>query len=211
MEERKLLIGFEKQGDIRFISHLDMARVFIRALRRAKVPLKYSEGFHAHPKISFSLPLSVGTESRCESCRLTLAQGCELSVRTVLSRLQKNLPAGFVLTEGSEYVQKPALPTHTAYSLMLGGKQEQWEEVRAALSRPLPVQKRTKSGEKTIELSALLSDITLTARGDTARLLVTLPAGESLTVNPSLLLDALNARGFDLTLLRAVRERCITR
>jgi len=66
MTEGILRICFEKKGDIRFISHLDVTRLFVRAMTRAGIPMRYSEGFSPHPRFTFALPLSVGMESVCE-------------------------------------------------------------------------------------------------------------------------------------------------
>ena len=53
-------IRFSKLGKIRFTSHRDVARMWERALRRATLPVAYTEGFSPHPKLSFGLALSTG-------------------------------------------------------------------------------------------------------------------------------------------------------
>jgi len=62
----KLLIKYTKEDRLKFISHLELIRVIERALRRGNIPLKFSEGFNPHPKISFAAPLSVGVSSQGE-------------------------------------------------------------------------------------------------------------------------------------------------
>ena len=64
---RCVRVWFKKMGMSRFVSHLDLMRAMTRALRRADVPLWYTEGFNPHPYITFALPLSLGMESLCES------------------------------------------------------------------------------------------------------------------------------------------------
>src|SRR5689334_18250150 len=59
----KVRIRFSKLGKVRFTSHRDVARMWERALRRAAVPVAYTEGFSPHPKLSFGLALSTGHES----------------------------------------------------------------------------------------------------------------------------------------------------
>lgn len=56
----KLRIKFRKQGSLRFIGHLDIMRYFQKLMRRAEVPIRYSEGFNPHQIMSFASPLSVG-------------------------------------------------------------------------------------------------------------------------------------------------------
>ena len=57
---------FEKTGYARFLSHLDLVRIFERACRRAQIPLQYSQGFNPHPKLSFGQPLALGYTSQAE-------------------------------------------------------------------------------------------------------------------------------------------------
>lgn len=57
---------FEKTGNARYISHLDLMRVFQRAFKRAGLPLTHTQGFNPRPSVSIALPLSLGVESQCE-------------------------------------------------------------------------------------------------------------------------------------------------
>lgn len=57
---------FEKVGSVRFISHLDLMRLFQRAFKRAGLPLTHTQGFNPRPSVSIALPLSLGAESHCE-------------------------------------------------------------------------------------------------------------------------------------------------
>jgi len=62
----KLRLRYNKMGKTKFISHLDLSSVMRRAIIRAGIKLRYSEGFNPHPYMSVALPLSVGMQSRCE-------------------------------------------------------------------------------------------------------------------------------------------------
>lgn len=57
---------FEKLDNARFISHLDLMRLFQRAFKRARLPLTHTQGFNPRPSVSIALPLSLGAESHCE-------------------------------------------------------------------------------------------------------------------------------------------------
>lgn len=94
----RLRIAYTKLENAKFIAHLDLTRVFERALRRAEIPMAYSEGFNPHPKISFGSALAVGVEGECEYVDIELQQDMDLS--EVLGRLQEQLPAGIRLLEG---------------------------------------------------------------------------------------------------------------
>ena len=76
-------IRFSKTGRARYISHLDLNRTMTRAVRRAGLPIWYTEGFNPKPKITFAAPLSIGTESMCEfmDIRLTEKMPAEEAMR----------------------------------------------------------------------------------------------------------------------------------
>ena len=59
----RLIVRFERLEEIKYISQLDMLRTIHRALRRADIPVAYSEGFNPQPKVSFGFALSVGLVS----------------------------------------------------------------------------------------------------------------------------------------------------
>ncbi len=63
---KSVRIWFEKRGLAIYTSHLDMNRCLTRAVRRANIPLWYTEGFNPHPYITFLLPLPLGQEGRRE-------------------------------------------------------------------------------------------------------------------------------------------------
>jgi radical SAM-linked protein len=69
---RSLCVYFAKLDAARFFSHLEMVNIFLRALKRAEIPVKFSQGFHPKPKISFDDPLPVGLESEQERFRLSV-------------------------------------------------------------------------------------------------------------------------------------------
>ncbi len=76
----------------RFLSHLDLVRLFERACRRAKLPMAYSQGFNPHPKISFASPLAVGVAGEREFLEIELTE--KLDDRDIITRLNENLIGG---------------------------------------------------------------------------------------------------------------------
>lgn len=62
----RYVIQFSKEGDLRYISHLDLLRLFKRSFKRAGIKLVHSQGFNPHPKMSFAQPLSLGYSSTSE-------------------------------------------------------------------------------------------------------------------------------------------------
>jgi radical SAM-linked protein len=89
-----LRIRFTKLGKVRFTSHRDVARVFERALRKAAIPVAYTEGFSPRPKIAFGLALSTGHESVAEYLDIALQSSSAVDVSEVPGRLSSALPTG---------------------------------------------------------------------------------------------------------------------
>ncbi|HBW35477.1 TIGR03936 family radical SAM-associated protein [Desulfosporosinus sp. BICA1-9] len=94
----RLRIAYTKIEDARYIAHLDLTRVFERAIRRAEIKMSYSEGFNPRPKISFGFALAVGTEGEREYVDIDLQQDMDLG--EVLARVQEQLPPGIRLLQG---------------------------------------------------------------------------------------------------------------
>jgi radical SAM family uncharacterized protein/radical SAM-linked protein len=115
----RLKIGW--QGEVRFLSHLERQNVWIRALRRARVPLSYSQGFHAHPKINFSMASPVGEECQGELMDILIKEHTDPGL--ILSRLNDVLPPGFTVYGAIEVSRKfPSLSssiTGVDYSIVV--------------------------------------------------------------------------------------------
>lgn len=88
----RLLMRFQKNEEVKYISHLDMQRLFQRALRRAKLPCSYSQGFNPHLLISFACALPVGVCSDAEYVEVQLEKFVHPS--ECMKRLNKVLPIG---------------------------------------------------------------------------------------------------------------------
>ncbi|SDH74330.1 radical SAM-linked protein [Desulfosporosinus hippei DSM 8344] len=94
----RLRIAYTKIEDARYIAHLDLTRVFERAIRRSGIHMSYSEGFNPRPKISFGFALAVGTEGEREYVDVELREDVDLG--EVLARVQEQLPPGIRLLQG---------------------------------------------------------------------------------------------------------------
>lgn len=145
---RKCRCRFQKTGLIRFISHLDLTRHFHRALFRAGIDLKFSEGFSPHPKFSFALPLSVGTESLCEVADFTVSDTCALSYDQIASALDKELPEGVrVLSVTPRDGKAQNEIAFAEYDVFLPRPGVSAKDLDDALRRPLSVMKTNKKGK----------------------------------------------------------------
>ena len=102
----KLRLEITKGEAIRYISHLDYSRSMERALRRAKLPMAYSEGFNPHMKMAFASALSVGVTSEAEYLEVEISG--EVSAADFAAALQNQLPAGITLRRIREVGAKQA-------------------------------------------------------------------------------------------------------
>ncbi|MFA4842727.1 MAG: TIGR03936 family radical SAM-associated protein [Candidatus Omnitrophota bacterium] len=93
---------FTKKGLMRYISHLDLMRLFQRAMRRADFPLKMTEGFSPHPKFSIKRALKLGLESDNEEAVVTLREPIE--PQDFKARLQKQLPEGIEIKDAQRNI-----------------------------------------------------------------------------------------------------------
>ncbi|MEJ2716481.1 MAG: TIGR03936 family radical SAM-associated protein, partial [Deltaproteobacteria bacterium] len=100
-EVRRYRLRYAKTGLMRFLGHRDLIRAFHRAFRRAGMKLAYSKGFHPHPRLKFSPPLSVGVESLAEYLDFELV-GSKEGLQTISQSLEKSLPQGVTALELSE-------------------------------------------------------------------------------------------------------------
>ncbi len=109
-EERcKLRLRLAKTGKGRFVGHLEFMSLFHRAVRRAELPVRYSEGFHPHPRISFSEALPHGLESEAEIIDLDLLR--PVAARQAVADLNDRLPDGFRVCEGALLGWRSASPS----------------------------------------------------------------------------------------------------
>jgi len=86
-------IMYSKTGDLRFIGHLNTTKALIRALRKASLPLVYSQGYKPKPKIAFSPPLTLGFTSKVEYVDVILKR----PVSDIEIRLKRTLPDGLII------------------------------------------------------------------------------------------------------------------
>lgn len=82
---------------MKYISHLDLMRLFMRALRRADLPIKMTEGFSPHPKLSIKRALKLGLESDYEEASIVLKEF--VKPEEFKERFQKQLPEGIQIKE----------------------------------------------------------------------------------------------------------------
>ena len=111
---RRIRVVFSKTGSLRFLGHLEMARLFERACRRAGVPLSFTGGYSPKPRITFALSLPTGTEALAEWLDLELAEAWPAEL--VMETLNNHLPSGIRIVDSWKVpVDVPALNSRVRY------------------------------------------------------------------------------------------------
>lgn len=158
-------IFFAKQGDLKYISHLDLQRTVIRAMNRADLPVAYSQGFNPQPKLTFAAPLAVGIEGKNELMELDLTE--HLPPGELGTKLQNQFPAGLEIKFVEE--KDPAGPslasqvTGAVYRVFLAKPLHDLEKrIKKLKNRSsIVVSRPGKKGEKKIDLKPFILDLSL--------------------------------------------------
>ncbi len=156
----KFRLQFTKYGDMKYVSHLDLIRLFTRIFHRADLPLAYSEGFNPHPKMSVLLPLSVGFESACEYIDVEFRDG--VGMLDCMKKLKGKLPLGMEIpqiTQLNETSKKAKAIRYASYELNFLNPPSQ-EEIEAFLSLDeIQVLKKTKRSEAMADIKPDIMDL----------------------------------------------------
>jgi radical SAM-linked protein len=184
-------LWFSKRGRERFLSHLDLARLFGRAIRRAALPVRFSEGFTPRPSVSFPLALGIGIESEDEIAEVVLLE--ELEPDGVRERFNGQLPEGvrilrverlepgdraIVESVEVEVIEPPAPADWAERAAGLMARAEVWVE-------------RDRGGEpRRVDIRPYLQEF----RCEEGRLIMVLKVTPQGTARPS---EPLQALGFD--------------
>lgn len=107
---KRYRINYKKEGALRYTGNLDMQKVWERTIRRAKLPVAYTQGFHPQPRLNQAAPLPLGMTSRDEIVDIWLSQDMEPA--EVQARIEKAAPPGIELKQVDEIdLTQPAIQT----------------------------------------------------------------------------------------------------
>lgn len=193
---REVRLRFSKTGRLKYISHLDINRAMARALKRAEIPLWYTEGFNPHPYMSFSLPLSLGVESLCESVDLRIVG--EITNKEIKDRLNKVLPEDLKIIDVYDDFRDNSEIAYSDYVYKFEFKDNDLalEKIKKVLSSDeILAFKKGKKGRKRImketNIKSFIDKYSISVRGDVIVLNIRLLAGVEKNLNPSLLFDTI--------------------
>lgn len=193
---REVRIRFSKTDRLKYISHLDINRAMSRAFKRAEIPLWYTEGFNPHPYMSFSLPLSLGVESMCESVDIRLVG--EITNEQIKMRMNSVLPDGLkVISVYDDFRDCSEIAfSDYVFRLQFDDNETALAKLNSILAQDcLPALKKAKQGRKRVmketDIKAFIDRYNTSIRKEEVILNIRLLAGNEKNLNPSLLFDTL--------------------
>ncbi|NDJ52476.1 MAG: DUF2344 domain-containing protein [Chloroflexi bacterium] len=200
-------VTFGKQGPLIYTSHLDIARVWERVLRRARVPLMYSQGFNPRPKIHLAAALPLGYASTCELLDMWLEQPLNQLEATV-EELRSAAPAGLVIDQIEAIpLKEPALQTQVRWADYVIVLDEHLKDsdltalIDGILEREEVWRERRK---KTVDIRPLIEKLWV-EKDEGQRLVMRLSISQDLgSVRPDEVLDEM---GLDVPHARITRSR----
>ncbi len=196
---RSVRLNFSKTGRAIYISHLDVNRMMTRAVRRAQLPMWYTEGFNPHPYIAFALPLSLGQSSDCEYMDIRI-EG-DMTDDEIKSRLNEVLPEGVKILSVGAPVHDAKLIEKAQYfvKLIFGSSEDAATFCEKATEliggEELIAEKPGKKGHrkimKQVNLIDFIFDAKLTCTENIVNLQCVLAAGNTNNLNPALLVETI--------------------
>ena len=206
-------IKFQKTGLSIFFSHLDLQKVMQRALKMSGLPVWYSKGFNPHIYMTFTLPLSLGHESLCESFDFRLEE--DLTEQQILKAMEGTLPDGIILTAAGAPDYDASQIKYALYKIKMYGDKSILNDCinDYQTSSEIVVTKVSKKKTTEINIKEQIKDFKVVEEGeDTLTFTALFPAGTTYNLNPSLLLEyfsnkfGIDANGCDVLRVNLLDE-----
>ncbi|MBQ7353110.1 MAG: DUF2344 domain-containing protein [Clostridia bacterium] len=185
-------IKFSKTGDLMYISHLDLQKTMQRIITRAGIDIWYSEGFNPQPKIVFAVPLPVGVESTCELFDIKI--NSFMLNEEIKERLQKSFPTQMKVLSVYNPEKKFKNIGYIDYTINLNSPkitENTVNEIKNLFSKECIITKKTKSGEKEIDISQFIKLLEVSSAENGLVLHTILTADNENYLNPELFVEAI--------------------
>ncbi len=185
---------FHKDGPSRYMSHLDLTRCMTRCIRRAGLPIWYTEGFNPHVYMTFALPLSLGAAGYYEIMDIRFTE--DMPLDEAVRRLNEALPEGITVYKAAEPAKKPTAIVSSRWEITLEDESMSPSALYNALNEffsmdEIPVKKKTKAKKlTTFDVKPQIIEWNAIACENRTKLMLLLPAGCINNINPSIILNA---------------------
>ncbi len=203
---------FMRLEGLKFIGHLDILRLFERAFKRAGLPVVHSQGYNPRPQIIFAQPMALGLTSCGEFADVEIAN--DYDPAKFMTVLNGSLPPGLQLLDAKERINKSnlmAIIEAARYSIKFSYEANHKLDIDELVEQissedTINVIKKTKSGEKEMNIRPLIYELSGNTDCNTGEFRVLLKAGQNENVRPELFLDGVsNVTGIDFTLSKMHR------
>jgi radical SAM-linked protein len=160
---QRLRVRFSRGEAVKFISHLDIMRLWQRVLYRAGIPLAYSEGFNPHPRISLAAPLPIGVTSEAELMDIFCDKWA--SPHVFIAAVSPQLPPSIdILQVYSIALNMPSLQSLVRYAEYKVEVESAEKDLKSKLTsllsvKNLPWQHQRDTGTRRYDLRALIDDL----------------------------------------------------
>jgi radical SAM-linked protein len=191
---QRLRITFGKSGALQYTSNLDTAKIWERVLRRAGLPILYTQGFNTRPRIQLAMPLPLGITSECEILDIALRESIACDDADLSDRLLRVSPQGLSihaieevdLREGSlqSRIIGAEYRIHFVDQLAAGALQHRISDILQRES--IVVEKVRKRRRSVMDLRPLINELRVDDRGD---LIAFLSVGERGNMRPDQLIE----------------------
>lgn len=184
----KIRVRFSKQGQMKFIGHLDMVRYFQKVMRRGEIDVAYSEGFSPHQKMSFAAPLSVGVLSKGEYFDMEV--NSTLSTKEAIEKINEQN------VEGVKVLSYKLLPDNAKNAMAVMSAADYFvytdiftdDDITGFINQDsINVIKKTKKSEKEVDIKPLIYSIKKEDNG----IFIKLAQGSAQNLKPELVVTAL--------------------
>ena len=192
---REVRVRFRKHGPMLYISHLDLARTMTRAIVRSGLPVYYTEGFNPIPKLVFATPLSVGCGGEREILDLRLME--QRSNVAIRDALREVMPDGIEIREVYTPKNKLKEIAYAENEIIYAGcdvSPETAVAIEEMFRSPVTVMKRSKSGEKETDITALIRSLRTEIIDGCLHIFAVTSADSANYLNPEYIAQAVEAK-----------------
>ena len=204
-------ITYTKDAEVKYISHLDFLRCLTRSLKRAKLPVRYSQGFNPHIVQNIALPCPVGVESECEMADVDLVEF--ISADEVAKRLSDAFPRGVRVISCKEKTDADpefSLIGFARYKICFTSDKD-FDPTEFDNSKEFMIEKKSKRGMKEVNIKDFIAQMhTLSLGENKYEIDAILCAGGLKNLKTDLLVQAIESfYGANLTDVRSKRMEII--
>lgn len=214
---RSIRLWYKKSDLAIYTSHLDMNRCFTRAVRRAEIPLWYTEGFNPHPYMTFLMPLPLGQVGMREPLDIRIEDD-NITNKEVKERMNAVLPSGLEIVDVTKPESKPNEIAAGEYEIIISFATDDEAESFATGADSvmkggvLNAEKRSKRGTKVVNLCEMVRSFSLERSGEKVIINAILASGNTVNLNADLLINALlnersaTAEGIEIVRTKLLKE-----